>query len=195
MGGVRLPGPPFLRLPTPPPEFHIESWRESIAKLKAEKFSRIAPTHFGVFEDAGWHLNALEQTLHDVEKWMEATLPNIIERDAIAADYVHGTHKLVSPEAGSQDDNIKLVQATIGRSHARRARAAAWALLMGASRVYLRAHWMTDVAAGVALGAAIAIGVALLRIGGTPTLLEAIPQSIAIGVALTLREGSHGDQR
>lgn len=40
--------------------------------------------------------------------------------------------------------------------------AAAWALLMGASRVYLRAHWMTDVAAGVALGAAIAIGVAAL---------------------------------
>ena len=29
VGGIRLPGPPFLRLPTPPPEFHIESWRNS----------------------------------------------------------------------------------------------------------------------------------------------------------------------
>ena len=80
VGGVRLPGPPFLRLPTPPPEFHIESWRESIMKLKAADITRIAPTHFGIFEDAAWHLNTLEQTLNDVEQWMEATLPYIHER-------------------------------------------------------------------------------------------------------------------
>lgn len=40
--------------------------------------------------------------------------------------------------------------------------AAAYAVAMGLSRVYLRAHWLTDVAAGVAMGAAIAIGVAAL---------------------------------
>jgi glyoxylase-like metal-dependent hydrolase (beta-lactamase superfamily II) len=50
VGGIRLPGPPFLRLPTPPPEFHIESWRQSIAKLKAADFSFIAPTHFGIYD-------------------------------------------------------------------------------------------------------------------------------------------------
>jgi undecaprenyl-diphosphatase len=35
--------------------------------------------------------------------------------------------------------------------------AAAFAVVMALSRVYLRAHWLADVAAGVALGAAIAI--------------------------------------
>ena len=35
--------------------------------------------------------------------------------------------------------------------------AAAFAVVMALSRVYLRAHWLTDVAAGAALGAAIAI--------------------------------------
>lgn len=35
--------------------------------------------------------------------------------------------------------------------------AAAFTVVMALSRVYLRAHWLTDVAAGVALGAAIAI--------------------------------------
>jgi undecaprenyl-diphosphatase len=35
--------------------------------------------------------------------------------------------------------------------------AAAFAVVMALSRVYLRAHWLTDVAAGVALGAAVAI--------------------------------------
>lgn len=40
--------------------------------------------------------------------------------------------------------------------------AAAFAVLMALSRVYLRAHWLSDVAAGAALGAAMAIGIAAL---------------------------------
>jgi len=83
VGGVRLPGPPFIRLPTPPPEFHIERWRESISKLKAANFSRIAPTHFGIFEDAAGHLKTLDQTLNNIEQWMESTLPTIHEREAL----------------------------------------------------------------------------------------------------------------
>ncbi len=81
VGGVRLPGPRYLRLPTPPPEFHIESWRETIAKFRAAGFSRIAPTHFGIFNDADWHLDALESALNDLETWMEAALPGIAERE------------------------------------------------------------------------------------------------------------------
>lgn len=83
VGGVRLPGPPFLRLPTPPPEFHIESWRESINKLKDAAPAQIAPTHFGIFTNADWHLDMLEQTLNDVELWMETTLPTIPEKEAL----------------------------------------------------------------------------------------------------------------
>lgn len=40
--------------------------------------------------------------------------------------------------------------------------AIAFAVVMALSRVYLRAHWLSDAAAGVALGAAIAIGTAAL---------------------------------
>ncbi len=40
--------------------------------------------------------------------------------------------------------------------------AAGFAVVMALSRVYLRAHWLSDVAAGAALGAAIAIGTAAL---------------------------------
>ncbi len=40
--------------------------------------------------------------------------------------------------------------------------AAAFALAMALSRVYLRAHWFSDVTAGAALGAGMAIGVAAL---------------------------------
>ncbi len=104
VGGVRLPGPPFLRLPTPPPEFHIEKWRESINKLKAASFSRIAPTHFGVFGDASWHLSTLEQTLNDVEQWMETTLPNIHKRDVLREPFIQW--ELARCKAASLDDEI-----------------------------------------------------------------------------------------
>jgi undecaprenyl-diphosphatase len=40
--------------------------------------------------------------------------------------------------------------------------AAAFAVLMALSRVYLRAHWLSDVTAGAALGAGIAVGSAAL---------------------------------
>ena len=76
VGGVRIPGYPYLRVPMPPPELHLERWHESIARLRKEKFSRIAPTHFGIFEDVGWHLNEMEKGLSSAERWMEQALPS-----------------------------------------------------------------------------------------------------------------------
>jgi glyoxylase-like metal-dependent hydrolase (beta-lactamase superfamily II) len=79
IGGVRLAGPRHLRLPMPPPEFHLESWRSSIKRLLDEysrgSFSRLAPTHFGIFSDPAWHLAALQEALDEVEAWMLAVLP------------------------------------------------------------------------------------------------------------------------
>lgn len=40
--------------------------------------------------------------------------------------------------------------------------AAAFAILMALSRVYLRAHWLSDTLSGAALGAGVAIGAAAL---------------------------------
>ena len=53
VGGVRIPGYQYLRVPMPPPELHIERWHESLARLRREKFACIAPTHLGLFDDPG----------------------------------------------------------------------------------------------------------------------------------------------
>ncbi|MBI3738058.1 MAG: MBL fold metallo-hydrolase [Chloroflexi bacterium] len=74
VGGVRIPGYPYLRVPMPPPELHFGKWRESIARLKKEKFAHIAPTHFGMFDDPEWHLHEVEKELDAAEHWLEAMM-------------------------------------------------------------------------------------------------------------------------
>lgn len=76
IGGVRIPGYQYLRVPMPPPELHIERWHESIARLHKEKFSRIAPTHFGIFDDPQWQLGEVVRGLHSASRWLEETMPS-----------------------------------------------------------------------------------------------------------------------
>ena len=77
VGGVRIPGYLYLRAPMPPPELHFGRWRESLKRLRGMKFARIAPTHFGVFDDASWQLGELDKTLAAMEKWLE----KVMQRD------------------------------------------------------------------------------------------------------------------
>jgi len=75
IGGVRIPGFPYLRLPMPPPELHLVRWRKSIQRLRTFNFNRIAPTHFGIFDDPDWHLSAVEKGLGDAARWLEEVMP------------------------------------------------------------------------------------------------------------------------
>jgi glyoxylase-like metal-dependent hydrolase (beta-lactamase superfamily II) len=75
VGGVRIPGYQYLRVPMPPPELHLERWHESIARLRKEKFKTIAPTHFGLFDDVEWHLNEVDKGLDTASRWLEEVMP------------------------------------------------------------------------------------------------------------------------
>ena len=75
VGGVRLPGVRHMRLPMPPPEFHLEQWRASLARLREVGARTIVPTHFGPFDDVDWHLNRLAALLDDVEALLSRVMP------------------------------------------------------------------------------------------------------------------------
>ncbi|MFC2026055.1 MBL fold metallo-hydrolase [Chloroflexota bacterium] len=79
IGGVRIGGLQHLRIPMPPPEFNLEMWRESQARLfniyRQSGFKRIAPTHFGIYHDTEWHLEALEIALNEIEGWIDTIMP------------------------------------------------------------------------------------------------------------------------
>jgi glyoxylase-like metal-dependent hydrolase (beta-lactamase superfamily II) len=75
IAGVRLSGYKHTRLPMPPPDLHLAKWRLSLKRLFDLPIQRIAPTHFGIFPDAAWHLVEAAKALDEVEAWIEATLP------------------------------------------------------------------------------------------------------------------------
>ena len=85
VGGVRIPGYQYLRAPMPPPELHFERWLESITRLRKEKINRIAPTHFGIFDDVEWHLNELERSLLATRAWLEGIMPAAPSVDEVRA--------------------------------------------------------------------------------------------------------------
>lgn len=71
VGGIRIPGFLYIRMPLVPPELDFEKWRQSLTQLKYIGFKNIAPTHFGIFNDARAHLSMALQILDENEKWME----------------------------------------------------------------------------------------------------------------------------
>lgn len=106
VGGVRIPGYAYLRAPMPPPELHFGRWRESLARLRSLKFSRIAPTHFGIFEDAAWQIDELDKNLASMEKWLEGVMisdPSIEELRGHFTDWMNNEAR----EKGLSEDVLR----------------------------------------------------------------------------------------
>lgn len=75
VGGVRISSCPYLRLPFVPPELNLEKWRATIERLQTLGIRRVAPTHFGIFDDADWHFSAILRALDAVSSWLEKIMP------------------------------------------------------------------------------------------------------------------------
>lgn len=75
IAGIRLNSRKYLSLPMPPPDLNIELWRKSIQHIQEYHPSRIIPTHFGIYSDADWHLQAVLDELKEVDDWIAEKLP------------------------------------------------------------------------------------------------------------------------
>ncbi len=89
IGGVRIhtPGPKHLRIPMPPPSLHLGKWKESIEKLRARRFSKIACTHFGIYNDVDWHLEAVLEEINAVESWIQETLSQDVSLEKLRESF------------------------------------------------------------------------------------------------------------
>ena len=86
-GGIRFERKRYIRLPFVPPETHLEKWRASLKRMLATGCERIAPTHFGIFDDANAHLVMAGQFLDEVELWLERTMPGIQDAETLEVRY------------------------------------------------------------------------------------------------------------
>jgi len=75
IAGVRLPGSRHVRLPTPPPEFHLETWQTSVEKLLRQPAKTWVLTHFGPVDDPQAHGRRLLEVLDSLNHLLERIMP------------------------------------------------------------------------------------------------------------------------
>lgn len=86
IAGVRLGNAPFVRPPTPPPEFDPERWQASLARLRALQPRRLYLTHFGPFDEPEWHFDDLLGRMSDWTGWAQTRLVEGADTTQVAAD-------------------------------------------------------------------------------------------------------------
>jgi glyoxylase-like metal-dependent hydrolase (beta-lactamase superfamily II) len=88
IGGIRINPHHYLNLPMPPPDLNLELWRKSINYIQAYDPARIVPTHFGVYADASWHLQAVLEALNEVEAWIAEKLPPALSIEELRKQFI-----------------------------------------------------------------------------------------------------------
>lgn len=83
VGGVRAQRYEYLQIPMPPPELHFGKWQESIRRLRGLGLRRLAPTHFGFYADADWHLDQVELAIVRTSKWLEEQMLSGMREEAL----------------------------------------------------------------------------------------------------------------
>lgn len=95
VGGVRMAQTRLIGVPMVPPEFILEKWRESLTRLQNEyqqgSYARLAPTHFGEFQDTAWHLAHLQDALDEIDAWMQAHMPAQPDEAQLSSEFIFWT--------------------------------------------------------------------------------------------------------
>ncbi len=104
IAGVRIGGgppiPPFV-----PPELHIESWLESIDKIRALNPAKLYLPHFGRVK--GWipdHLDALEERLNCWAEWLRDKIRSGLDEQQLRIEFAAYEHGDLHAWGATEDD-------------------------------------------------------------------------------------------
>jgi glyoxylase-like metal-dependent hydrolase (beta-lactamase superfamily II) len=110
IAGVRIDGgppiPPFV-----PPDLHIESWHESIAKIRALNPTNLYLPHFGKVEGSvADHLDALDERVARWSEWFRDRIGNGTNEQQLIQDFAKYEHDdLVSGQAEASAKTESLI--------------------------------------------------------------------------------------
>ena len=97
--GVRLPGVPFTRPATPPPDIDIEGWLRTLERIESLAPRRLMLTHFGPFDDVAFHLADYRERLL---RWAELVRAGL-ESGRSEAEQIAALEALGAAEAAGID--------------------------------------------------------------------------------------------
>ena len=87
VAGVRLPGSEYVSVPAPPPEFHLETWHQSLSKLIAIAPERLHLTHFGGDFPGLEHLRQLDRRLDECVEF-------VAQREALSPEELQAAYQV-----------------------------------------------------------------------------------------------------
>lgn len=99
--GVKIENGPVVP-PCPPPDIHIEAWKSSLAKIKAEKPSFLFLTHFGVVENVDWHLDSVSYMLDDWSAWMKSRFDKGVSQADAVTEFISYTQLFLTAQGCSE---------------------------------------------------------------------------------------------
>lgn len=103
VAGVLIrPGPPIP--PFPPPDIHLESWKESLDKIRALKPISLHVTHFGRVDDPIRSLDTLEKRLFGWADWMKQRLLEGKSETEIIPEFQKFTESELLSDGAKQED-------------------------------------------------------------------------------------------
>jgi glyoxylase-like metal-dependent hydrolase (beta-lactamase superfamily II) len=104
VAGVRIGGgppiPPFV-----PPELHIESWLESIQKIRALNCARLYLPHFGKIDHSvPDHLDALEERVNCWSEWLRDKIRDALDEPRLISEFAEYEHIDLRAWGATEDD-------------------------------------------------------------------------------------------
>ena len=104
--------PGLVDFPAPPPEFHLEKWLETIAKIRGYRFSKIYPTHFGEVADPLNHLNKVEALLNESTLLVGGWTAEGADRDEVMTRYLNWYEQRLHTAGLSEKEILQYTTAT-----------------------------------------------------------------------------------
>jgi glyoxylase-like metal-dependent hydrolase (beta-lactamase superfamily II) len=80
-------GPRFISVPTPPPEFDLQRWLDTVDRIAGQRFAAIYPTHFGRMDNVEAHLFAVKEALEAHATFVREKLDAGMDAEAILPVY------------------------------------------------------------------------------------------------------------
>jgi glyoxylase-like metal-dependent hydrolase (beta-lactamase superfamily II) len=104
--GVRIPPHTVVVPPTPPPEFELAAWLETLAEIERRDPQRLALVHFGVVEEPLPHLAELRGRL---EEWVE-----VVDSGADEEQFAEHARSDIGPGADDYEHAMPFWQSYAG---------------------------------------------------------------------------------